>query len=84
MQLESPNFIIGNSLLSTIVAKEEDLLESMKKITLKGYSILEAFWNRAGKETLSNCWKKLLNMVNDDDPEYNAPLSVLKSPWSSR
>ena len=43
-----------NSLLATIIAKEGDLLESMKKITLKeGVSILEASWNRVGKETLT-------------------------------
>ncbi|XP_037817425.1 jerky protein homolog-like, partial [Lucilia sericata] len=74
-----------NSLLATIIANEEDLLESMKKITLKeGVSILEASWNRVGKEALSNCWKNILNMVNDeDDPEFNVPLSVLKEKWQS-
>ncbi|XP_037816158.1 jerky protein homolog-like [Lucilia sericata] len=74
-----------NSLLATIIAKEGDLLESMKKITLKeGVSILEASWNRVGKETLSNCWKNILNMVNDeDDPKFNVPLSVLKEKWQS-
>ncbi|XP_037816197.1 jerky protein homolog-like [Lucilia sericata] len=40
-----------NSLLATIIAKEGDLLESMKKITLKeGVSFLEASWNRVGKK----------------------------------
>ena len=69
-----------NSLLATIIAKEWYLLESMKKITLKeGLSIQEVSWNRVDKETLSNCWKNIPNMVNDEDhPEFNVPLSILK------
>lgn len=47
-------------------------------------SIPEAFWNRVGKETLSNCWKKCSNQVNDDNSEQNITLSFLKQKWQSK
>lgn len=72
-----------NSLLASIAAKESDLLESIKQITLKdAINHLEQAWTRITNDTLSKCWKNILNLVSDqEDPDDNVPLSVLKESW---
>ncbi|XP_037959124.1 jerky protein homolog-like [Teleopsis dalmanni] len=71
--------------LTSIAATQSDLLESMKKITLKSaINFLEAAWSRVGKEILSKCWKNILNFtVNDDDLEDSMPLAILKEKWET-
>lgn len=72
-----------NSLLTSIAAKEGGLLESMKQLTLKeAITLLESAWSRLNETTLAKCWKNILNMVEDqDDPEDDVPLSILKENW---
>ncbi|XP_054087866.1 jerky protein homolog-like [Zeugodacus cucurbitae] len=56
-----------NSLLASIAATNSNLLDSMKKITLR-----RAFGCR-----LESCQR------NDDDPEDSVPLAVLKEKWGA-
>ncbi|XP_050322584.1 LOW QUALITY PROTEIN: jerky protein homolog-like [Bactrocera neohumeralis] len=74
-----------NSLLASIAAKNLDLLESMKNVTLKdAVTLLSVAWDRVSTETLANCWKNILSLMgNEEDPEYNIPLNILKDKWSA-
>ncbi|XP_065361959.1 jerky protein homolog-like [Calliphora vicina] len=69
-----------NSLLASIAAKNSNLLQSMRNVTLKdAVTLLSVAWNRVSTETLAKCWKNILSLVgNDEDPEDNIPLSILK------
>lgn len=74
-----------NSLLASIAAKDSNLIECMKRLTLKEAVILLAdSWNRVSAETLAKCWANILSfLVNEEDDEDNIPLSVLKEKWDS-
>ncbi|XP_049301956.1 jerky protein homolog-like isoform X2 [Bactrocera dorsalis] len=74
-----------NSLLASIAAKNLDLLESMKNVTLNdAVTLLSVAWDRVSTETLANCWKNILSLMgNEEDPEHNIPLSILKDKWSA-
>ncbi|XP_049311544.1 uncharacterized protein LOC125778367 [Bactrocera dorsalis] len=57
----------------------------MKNVTLKdAVTLLSVAWDRVSTETLGNCWKKILSLMgNEEDPEYNIPLSIRKDKWSA-
>ncbi|XP_037827591.1 jerky protein homolog-like isoform X2 [Lucilia sericata] len=74
-----------NSLLASIAAKNSDLLQSMRNVTLKdAVTLLSVAWDRVSTETLAKCWKNILSLVgNEEDPEDNIPLSILKEKWDA-
>ncbi|XP_053968618.1 jerky protein homolog-like [Anastrepha ludens] len=74
-----------NSLLASIAATKSDLLESLKKINLKtAINLLDAAWFRVGEATLAKWWNSILKFaVNNDDPEDNVPLAILKEKWEA-
>lgn len=57
----------------------------MKTVTLKdAVTLLEIAWNRVSTETMAKCWKTLLSFTEDEeDPEENIPLSILKANMDS-
>lgn len=64
------------------IGKEMDRLDAMKQFTLnESIHLLEAACERVGHETLAKCWKNILDIVDDDEPEYNIPLSNLRDRW---
>ncbi|XP_039968733.1 jerky protein homolog-like [Bactrocera tryoni] len=74
-----------NSLLASIAATNSNLLDSMKKMTLRrAINLLDAAWSRVSEVTLANCWKYILNFTaGDDDPEDSVPLAVLNEKWGA-
>lgn len=69
-----------NSLLTLIGRKQTDLLDSIKMLSIKdGINLLDSAWSRISPEVLHKCWKNILNLYSDqDDPDDNIPLSVLR------
>ncbi|XP_039968335.1 jerky protein homolog-like isoform X1 [Bactrocera tryoni] len=74
-----------NNLLASIAATNSNLLDTMKKITLRrAINLLDAAWSRVSEVTLANCWKYILNFTaGDDDPEDSVPLAVLNEKWGA-
>lgn len=72
-------------MLASIAAKNSDLLQSMRNVTLKdAVTLLSVAWDRVSTETLAKCWKNILSLVgNEEDPEDNIPLSILKDKWDA-
>ncbi|XP_053954093.1 jerky protein homolog-like [Anastrepha ludens] len=70
-----------NSLLAFVAAKGFDLLEALKQIMLKEAIVtLEPAWSNVDAVVLCKCWSNVLSMVeNQEDPEDDVPLSVLRS-----
>lgn len=69
-----------NSLLTLIAGKQIDLLDTIKMLSLKdAINLLNSAWSRISQEILNKGWKNILNLVSDqDDPDENIPLSVLR------
>lgn len=69
-----------NSLLASVAAKNKNLIESMKTLTLKdAIVLLHDAWNRVNTQTLAKCWKNILSMLEpEEDEDDNIPLSILK------
>lgn len=74
-----------NSLLAMVAAKNLDLVESMKSVTLRdAVTILESAWNKVSKDTMVKCWQNVLRFTeNETDPEEDIPLSILKEIMNS-
>ncbi|XP_067617374.1 jerky protein homolog-like [Eurosta solidaginis] len=70
-----------NSILASVAAKGFKLLEALKQITLKDAIVtLESAWSKVDAVVLSKRWSNVLSMVeNQEDPEDDIPLSVLRS-----
>ncbi|XP_054732487.1 jerky protein homolog-like [Anastrepha obliqua] len=70
-----------NSLLASVAAKGFDLLEALKQSTLKEAIVtLKSAWSNVDAVVLSKCWSNVLSVVeNQEDPEDDVPLSVLRS-----
>ncbi|XP_067629302.1 jerky protein homolog-like isoform X2 [Eurosta solidaginis] len=70
-----------NSLLASVVAKGFNLLEALKQIRLKDEIVtLESAWSKVDAVALFKCWSNVLSIVeNQEDPEDEIPLSVLRS-----
>lgn len=68
------------SLLASVVAKQADIPEWLKKLTLRdSISFLKSAWDRLETDTIAKSWKSILSFVgNENDPEDDIPLSVLK------
>lgn len=73
------------SLLASVVAKQADVSESLKNLTLRdAVSFLKSAWDRLETDTIAKCWKNILNFVGkENDPEDDIPLNVLKERWAS-
>ncbi|XP_017481706.1 PREDICTED: jerky protein homolog-like [Rhagoletis zephyria] len=70
-----------NSLLAAIFSDDCDLIQSLKKISLRdAVTFLDRAWNKLSQETLAKCWTNILNFANlKDDDDDDIPLSVLKN-----
>ena len=66
--------------MTLIVGKQIDLLDTIKMLSLKdAINLLNSAWSRISQEILNKGWKNILNLVSDqDDPDENIPLSVLR------
>lgn len=69
-----------NSLLALMAGKQTELLDSIKMLTIKdAINLLDSAWSRISQQILNKCWKNILNLVSEqDDPDDNIPLSVLR------
>lgn len=63
-----------------MAGKQTELLDSIKMLTIKdAINLLDSAWSRISQQILNKCWKNILNLVSDqDDPDDNIPLSVLR------
>lgn len=69
-----------NSLLASIVATGTDVIEALKKLTLRdaiGY--LDSAWQRLEKKTIAKCWTNILSSIGDEeDCDEDIPLATLR------
>ncbi|XP_050337853.1 jerky protein homolog-like [Bactrocera neohumeralis] len=69
-----------NSLLASIVATGTDVIEALKKLTLRdviGY--LDLAWQRLEKKTIAKCWTNILSSIEDEkDCDEDIPLATLR------
>lgn len=66
-------------LLTSIVAKSSDPSEVLKSLSLKDAVInLHVAWEKIDETLISKCWKAILPN-EEEDPDDNVPLSVLRA-----
>lgn len=69
-----------NSLLAAVFESQCNVIESVKKITLRdAVTFLHSAWNKVGQQTLAKCWKPILSIADPFEEEDNIPLNLLKS-----
>lgn len=74
-----------SALLASIVsANVENASNILKKLSIKDAVInLSLAWNKVDASTIQKCWKNILSFEEENDPEEDIPLSILKEKYQN-
>lgn len=72
------------SLLSSIIAADENVGEALKKLNLKDAILhLHGAWQKVSTSTISKCWRPILSNNYHYSDEDSIPLSELRILWNN-
>ena len=71
-------------LVSKVLANVENASNILKKLSIKDAVIyLSLAWNKVDASTIQKCWKNILSFEEENYPEEDITLSILKEKYQN-